>query len=415
MGTSPSTPDDQRDRDARRACGVSAMTVSVDTDLTFTAEVRRIADEVAAAHAVEVDHDARFPQEAVDALREIGALSALVPDSLGGGGVSFRAVARACQDLGRRCSATGMVFAMHQIQVATITRHLTAGSWLETYLSELSETQRLIASATSEIGTGGDMGRSIAAITPIESGRFSFEKRAPTISYGGHCDDLLTTVRRAPDAEPSDQVMVLHSASETELEPSGTWDTIGMRGTCSPGFVVRAEFGPERILGAPFSTMMTESIVPLSHIFWSHVWLGIATEAFERGRGFVRAAARSKPGEPVPAAHQLSRVMAELAMLRSEVEDALEDFLAQTAAPGREPLSTLASVLRFNNLKLAASEQAPRICMAVLETIGIMAYKNDSPYGVGRQLRDSLSARLMVANERIHATDASLLMIAKEV
>ena len=51
----------------------------------------------------------------------------------------------------------------------------------------------------------------------------------------------------------------------------------------------------------------------------------------------------------------------------------------------------------------------------MLEVIGIAAYKNDSPYGVGRQLRDSLSARLMVANERIHATDAGLLMIAKEV
>jgi acyl-CoA dehydrogenase len=51
----------------------------------------------------------------------------------------------------------------------------------------------------------------------------------------------------------------------------------------------------------------------------------------------------------------------------------------------------------------------------VLEVIGIAAYKNDSPYGVGRQLRDALSARLMVANERIHSVDAGLLMIAKEV
>jgi acyl-CoA dehydrogenase len=51
----------------------------------------------------------------------------------------------------------------------------------------------------------------------------------------------------------------------------------------------------------------------------------------------------------------------------------------------------------------------------VLEVVGIMAYKNDSPYGVGRMMRDSLSARLMVANERIHAIDAGLLLIAKEV
>ena len=75
----------------------------------------------------------------------------------------------------------------------------------------------------------------------------------------------------------------------------------------------------------------------------------------------------------------------------------------------------MGGVLRFNNLKLAASEQAPRVCAGVLEVVGIVGYKNDSPYSVGRHLRDALSARLMVANERIHAIDAGLLMIAKEV
>jgi acyl-CoA dehydrogenase len=188
-----------------------------------------------------------------------------------------------------------------------------------------------------------------------------------------------------------------------------------MRGTCSPGFRVTAEVPAEQILGEPFSTMMNESIVPLSHITWSHVWLGIATEAYERGRQFVRDSARRKPGEPVPAAHALSRVTAELQMFRSEVSSALRDFTDWSGQNDRERLSTMASVLRFNNLKLAASEHAPKICSGVLEVVGIMAYKNDSPYGVGRMMRDSLSARLMVANERIHAIDAGLLLIAKEV
>jgi acyl-CoA dehydrogenase len=89
--------------------------------------------------------------------------------------------------------------------------------------------------------------------------------------------------------------------------------------------------------------------------------------------------------------------------------------VAWSDEPGRERLGTMGSVLRFNNLKLAASEQTPRVCMAVLEVIGIAAYKNDSPFAVGRHLRDALSARLMVANERLHTIDASLLMIAKEI
>ena len=391
------------------------MSVSLDTDRQFLAQLRTIAEVVASEHAAEVDHDARFPRETLQALRDAHALSALVPEGLGGGGVSLPAVAHGCFELGRRCSASAMVFAMHQIQVATIVRHLDASPWFEEYLGQLARDQRLIASITSELGTGGDMARSVAAVGDHADGGLCLEKQAPTVSYGAYADDYLTTARRDPDADAGDQVMVLHRHADTELQPRGTWDTIGMRGTCSPGFLVRARFGSEQVLGAPFSTMMNESIVPLSHVLWSHVWLGIATDAFERGRAFVRDSARRSPGKPVPAAHSLSRVMSELTLLRAEVHGALADFQAWSDADERERLSTMGAVLRFNNLKLAASEQTPRICSAVLEVIGIAAYKNDSPFGVGRHLRDALSARLMVANERIHAVDAGLLMIAKEV
>ena len=391
------------------------MSATVDTDNVLAAGARAIAAEIAGLHADAVDRQARFPVEAVTAMREAGMLSALVPESLGGGGATLSAVARSCFELARGCSAAAMVFAMHQIQVATITRHFASEDWFAEYLRELAAEQRLIASVTSEVGTGGDMGRSIAAVTAADGGRLRFEKSAPTVSYGAYADDLLTTVRRSPTAEESDQVLVLSRATETELEPAGTWDTLGMRGTCSPGFTVRAAFAPEQVLDIPFGTVMNESVVPISHILWSHVWLGIATEAFERGRAFVRAAARRSPGAPVPAAHALSRVMAELTLLRSEVRTALEDFQAADRDPERASLATMGSVLRYNNLKLAASEQAPRICAGVLEVIGIMAYKNDSPFGVGRHLRDSLSARLMVANERIHSVDAGLLLITKEL
>ena len=391
------------------------MTLAVDRDLAFTTTVRQIADAVAAAHADEVDREARFPHETIDELRNAKALSAFIPDEFGGGDISLSAIAHACFDLGRGCASSAMIFAMHQIQAATMVRHLEMGSWFEAYLRQVSEEQRLIASVTSEVGTGGDMGRSIAALVAEDPDELRLEKQAPTVSYGAHADDLFTTVRRGEAAEPGDQVMVLHRASQTELEPTGTWDTIGMRGTCSPGFVVRARFGPEQVLGVPFARMMNESIVPLSHILWAHVWLGIATDAFERGRRFVREASRRKPGAPVPAAHSLSRVMAELSMLRAEVHSALAEYTAASDEPDRERLSTMASVLRYNNLKLAASEQAPRVCAGVLEVIGIAAYKNDSPFGVGRHLRDALSARLMVANERIHSIDAGLLLIAKEI
>ena len=135
---------------------------AVDSELLSA--VRRIATEVAAPNADSVDREARFPNEAVDALRADRALSAFVPASLGGAGASFEAIAEACFELGRHCGSTAMVFAMHQIQVACIARHLDGSPWFEEYLRDLVEKQWLIASITSEVGTGGDMGQSIAAV-----------------------------------------------------------------------------------------------------------------------------------------------------------------------------------------------------------------------------------------------------------
>jgi acyl-CoA dehydrogenase len=391
------------------------VSVLVDSERALLVEVRRIAEEVAAPSATEVDRDARFPVEAIEALRSASALSAGLPEALGGGGCSLETIARCCFELARGCSATAMVFAMHQIQVLTVARHCGAEApWFDGYLRELAREQRLVASVTSEVGTGGDMARSIAAVIDGGNGSARFEKKATTVSYGAHADDLFTTVRRAEEAEESDQVLVLTRSGQHELEQTGAWDTLGMRGTCSPGFVVRASFAPEQVLAAPFSEVMNQSLVPLSHVLWSHVWLGIATEAFERAREFVRASARQRPGAPVPAALRLSHVLTELTLLRAEVAQALADFVQWEEEGGRERLMTMASVLRFNSLKLAASERSPRVCEGALEAIGIVGYRNDSPYSVGRHLRDALSARLMVANERLHATDASLLLIAKE-
>lgn len=391
------------------------MSVAVDREQELLAGVRTIAKDVAAAHADDVDRAGRFPSESIDALRALGALSAPVPEALGGGGVSLSAIAACCLELGRACGASAMVFAMHHIQLITIVRHFEADSWFESYLRRQVTEGRLIASVTSEVGTGGDMARSIAAVTPGENGRVSFEKQAPTVSYGAYADDLLTTLRRGPESEPGDQVAALSHKDQHSLEPTGTWDVLGMRGTCSPGSIVRAELGAEQVLTTPFAKVAAESMVPISHILWSHLWLGIAEDAFDRSRAFVKAAARRTPGVTPPAAQRLSRLSGEVALLRGLVTSALHDFEACAEGPAREQLSTMSMGLRFNNLKIAASEQTRDVCFGALDVCGIMGFKNDTPFSVGRHLRDALSAPLMIANERIHQTNAGLLLIAKEV
>jgi acyl-CoA dehydrogenase len=380
------------------------------TDLLDHPEFQR-ALLLAAEHAGDVDRNSRFPVEAIEALRSAAALSWLVPRELGGEGAPMEDIARAVFELSRRCAATGMIFAMHQIQVACIVRHGVHSAWFTDYLRWLTRSQRLIASATSELGTGGDIRRSIAALSTDDVQTVRFEKKATTISYGAHADDLLTTVRRAPDAEPGDQVLVLTNVAEMSMKQTDEWDTIGMRGTCSPGFEINAAFPADQVLPAPFAIISAETMVPFSHILWAHVWLGLSTDAFDRAQNFVRKQARQTPGTTPPAALKLAELSVHMARFRSIVESALEEY---GSLADRAVLSTVGYAVRINNLKIAASEAAVEACQGALRVCGVAGYKNNGPFSIGRALRDAHSAALMIANDRLYATNASLLLVHRE-
>lgn len=382
------------------------MSAALEREAAFVADVRRVADGVAASAAADVDREARFPVETIDALREARALGAAVDEAP----VGLRALAQASADLARACSSSAMIFAMHQIQVLTMARHAEPGGWFCDYLRDVAADQRLVASVTSEVGTGGDMGRSVACVER-DGADAGFRKEAPTVSYGAHADDFLTTLRRAPDAEGNDQVLALSLGGQTTLEPAGTWDAMGMRGTCSPGFVVAARFPARQVLDVPFARVAAESMVPLSHVLWSHVWLGIASAAYERARRCARAGRTG--GGPPSSADGLARVAALLTTMRGTVAAGLDDLVAHDE--DREALATMAAAVRFNNLKLAASDQAAEVCLGALRVCGMRGYRSDSPYDVGRHVRDALSAPLMIANDRIRAANAGMLLVVKEL
>ena len=161
-------------------------------------------------------------------------LSAAVPRALGGAGANPVELATQCVALGQHCASSAMILAMHHIQVASIAQHCGGSPELEAYLRRVVDEQRLIASVTSEVGPSGDMRQSVACVTQVDGG-FTLSKRATTISYGAYAEDLLITARRDPEAAPSNQVLVLVLGGDFSLEEPGTWDTLGMRGTCSAG------------------------------------------------------------------------------------------------------------------------------------------------------------------------------------
>jgi acyl-CoA dehydrogenase len=374
--------------------------------------VERIGHEAARPAAADVDAQARFPREAIAALREARVLGAAVPLELGGASARVEELARMCTALGQHCASSAMVLAMHHIQVLSIVNHASGNPELLDYVRGLVREQRLIASVTSEVGPSGDMRRSVAAVQ-ARGGRFELVKQATTVSYGQHADDLLITARRADDAAPSDQVLVLAPRGGYRLADVGAWDTLGMRGTCSPGAKVHVEGASWQILPVPFGEIATYTMVPVAHVLWSACWLGIATDAVARAGTMVRGKARAQPGVVPRAAQRLAEIVRKLQIMRDQVTAAAREYDELALARDTDRLSSLTFALRINNLKLIASTMVVEIVSEALETCGIAAYRNDSPFSLGRHLRDAYSAALMINNDRIEDTNASLLLIHK--
>ena len=57
---------------------------------------------------------------------------------------------------------------------------------------------------------------------------------------------------------------------------------------------------------------------------------------------------------------------------------------------------------------------APEIVGGALGICGVSGYRYDSPYAVGRHLRDAHSAALMISNDRVLAANAAMLLVHKE-
>jgi acyl-CoA dehydrogenase len=151
-------------------------------------------------------------------------------------------------------------------------------------------------------------------------------------------------------------------------------------------------------------------MMPVAHLTWGAVWAGVAAAAVERARGFVRGAARKTNGQLPPGAAHLTRANASLRTLRGIVASALDRFAMLGA--DREALEAIEFQTAMNLLKVNASETAVATVMSALRACGLMGYRNDSEFSVGRHLRDILSAPIMINNDRILANveSATLLM-----
>jgi acyl-CoA dehydrogenase len=367
----------------------------------------RIGAEVAGPAAAEVDVQARFPHEVADAFRESGLLSAMVPRELGGAGVSPSEMAAGVRVLAQHCCSSALVLAMHSMEISNLSRHGTTEPLQELQREVVTE-QLLVANANSEVGTGGDVGRSVCSLERTDGG-VMLRKEALAISYGEYADLITATARRTPDSEAGDQVQVI--LRRPQLEPRSDWDALGLRGTCSRAFLLTAEVDEELVYPVPFSMIGSAGGLQAQLLFLSAVWVGLAEASARKAHAYVRAAAKRNPDVTPPSAVRLAELSAVL-----DQDRALLDSVARAVdAADVDSIDDPALLASLRTLKISTSRAGVEIARRALEICGIAGYQRTSEFSLDRLLRDAHGGLVMVSNDRYLWANADMLRLRKEM
>jgi acyl-CoA dehydrogenase len=331
-----------------------------------------------------------------------------VPPAFDGPGLDLVQIAQITERIGRLSGLAGLIYAMHMSQALSIVRHGT-GAFFEDFQRRMVRDQILLASGTSEKGPGGDILTSIATLNSLADGRLGGHKESPNISYLDHAGAILLTANMAQPKGPDRQVLVVLEMSNVRVSPLGSMGFLGMRGILNQPVALDFEAPREAVFPGIFAPIARRTMTPCIHVLWVALWSGIAWNAINRARLFVRQEITAQQAMTL-ARHELSMIANQHAIMNAMIHDTITLY-------GADPTSgniDLGSSARINRLKITCSELLIDICTRALSVIGLRAYGLGGAYSLSEPLCDALSAPIMVSNTRLQMNTVAIEDFANE-
>ena len=136
---------------------VDGFAFPLDEDVAMIQQMARsFAEQDVLPLAAELDRDARYPQELVSRMSELGFMGAMIDPEYGGSGLSTLAYCLIIEELAAACASTAIIMSAHNsLCLAPIARSGTDAQKSE-YLPKLCSGEHLGSFALSEPGTGSD-------------------------------------------------------------------------------------------------------------------------------------------------------------------------------------------------------------------------------------------------------------------
>jgi alkylation response protein AidB-like acyl-CoA dehydrogenase len=203
------------------------------------AAARRLAPRFAGRAAAH-DRDGTFPVDDFADLRLSRLFGLMVPERLGGLGSGFAGYVDVAYELARGNGATALVFNMHASVTGALAGIPTAmasalGVPDEFFLARDEILRKAAAGAffavaMSERRAGSRLSQ-LSTVYSWEDGGYRVKGAKAFVSGSGHADAYLVAARSADDPQTVSQFLVPAGTPGISVEP--TWDSLGMRATCS--------------------------------------------------------------------------------------------------------------------------------------------------------------------------------------
>jgi len=190
-----------------------------------------LAAEVLAAHAVEVDTQARFPHEGMAALAHGGFYGLCLDTQLGGHGQGPATFAAVVEELARQCASAAMVYVMHVTAAKVIENSTTVGA-RASVLQSIAAGEHLTTLAFSEQGSRSQFWAPISKLKA--NGQGCHTQANKSWITAAHYADSYVASAQSPEAQsPVEMTLYWLPRTRTGVQPMGQFNGLGLRGNDS--------------------------------------------------------------------------------------------------------------------------------------------------------------------------------------
>lgn len=346
--------------------------------------VRSLAEAKIAPYAAAVDEEARFPQEALEALVANDLHAVHVPEEYGGAGADALATVVVIEEVARVCASSSLIPAVNKLGSLPV---MLSGSeeLKKRYLAPLARGNAMFSYCLSEPDAGSDAaGMKTKAVREGDTYVLNGVKR--WITNAGVSDFYTVMAVTDPEKRSKGISAFVVEKSDPGVSFGAPEKKLGIKGSPTREvYLDNVRIPADRMIGAE-GTGFATAMKTLDHtrITIAAQALGIAQGALDYAKGYVKE--RKQFGKPIADFQGIQFMLADMAM---KVEAARNLTYAAAATSERVAAGGRDEKLTFQGAaaKCFASDVAMEVTTDAVQLLGGYGYTRDYP--VERMMRDA--------------------------